>query len=86
VEKIQQVCIRGTPDFLCCISGVFVAIELKMPGESPDPLQYYKLTTIAKTGGIAIVLSPENFDKTLEFLKDIAFQAQDLYAQNEIIQ
>jgi pterin-4a-carbinolamine dehydratase len=86
VVKVQQVSIRGTPDFLLCVSGVFVAIELKTDDGKLDKLQEWNLKKIADTGGIAIVLTPSNLDKTMEFLSDIAQQAQDYFKQNPIIQ
>ena len=85
VEKIQQKCIRGTPDFLCCISGVFVALELKV--DAPiEPLQKHKLEKIAMCGGIAIVVTPENWDETYQFLRQIANEAEHYYKQHGVIQ
>lgn len=86
VVKIQQVSIRGTPDFLLCVSGVFVAIELKTEEGRLDKLQEWNLKKIAESGGIAIVLTPSNVEKTLEFLEEIAHQAQGYFKENEIIQ
>lgn len=45
----------GIPDRIFCIKGLFVAIEIKMPGEDPDELQEYEIDQINKAGGIAIV-------------------------------
>jgi hypothetical protein len=45
--KIQQVGIRGTPDYLICANGNFVALELKREkGLEADPLQTYNLNRI----------------------------------------
>ena len=52
-EKIQQVTIRGTPDLLLCFRGWFVAWELKVGDNVPDPLQEYKLLCIQEAGGVA---------------------------------
>jgi hypothetical protein len=48
----------GTPDFLCCIQGRFVAIEAKAPGKmsNTSPMQEIQLTEIHRAGGIAMVV------------------------------
>jgi hypothetical protein len=72
-EKIQQVCIRGTPDLLCCIAGKFVAIELKASSsEVPDALQDHKLQSIANADGMALVVNPENWTETYIVLETLA--------------
>lgn len=72
-EKIQQVTIRGTPDILGCVSGVFVALELKMDEKAPiEPLQIHKLKRIEKAGGIALVVYPENWDEVYMQLQLLA--------------
>ena len=79
MEKIQQVSLRGTPDFLCCINGCFVALELKnSESEKADSLQRYKLKLISEAGGVGIVVSPENWDTTYEFLHCIAIHGYEL--------
>lgn len=76
MEKIQQVAKRGTPDFLCCMNSTFVAIELKVDAEL-EHLQDYKLELIAKAGGVGLVVTPENWDLTYEFLHTIATQGYE---------
>lgn len=62
--SVQQVSIRGTPDFLACVSGKFVAIELKRKGGGRlDPLQGHNLREIHKTQGYALVVTPECFEE-----------------------
>jgi penicillin-binding protein-related factor A (putative recombinase) len=76
-EKIQQVSIRGTPDFVGCIDGMFIAIELKKSlKDKPDALQEYKLSKIAQSGGIGFVVAPENFKETYQVLLQMAGQAE----------
>ena len=70
-EKIQQKSIRGTPDILACINGVFVAIELKVDSKLSN-LQEYKLKKIRASNGIAIEVTPENWEGHFEVLKIIA--------------
>ncbi len=67
--KVQQVAISGTPDFLMCVHGLFVALELKRDGKAPvSKLQRYELDRIQKARGYALVVYPENWKKVWEFL------------------
>lgn len=43
----------GVPDFLVCYNGHFHAIELKLPGEQPTPIQVLELRDIARAHGTA---------------------------------
>lgn len=53
----------GVPDYICCLKGVFLAIEFKKDIKSkPSELQKYNIKKINDAGGIAIVLRPETFD------------------------
>ena len=47
---------RGTADLLICHRGLFIATELKLPGEEPSKLQEYELGRVRKAGGIAAVI------------------------------
>lgn len=58
---IQQLTITGDPDYLLCVRGKFVALELKAEGEEPRALQQYKLNQVEKAGGVALVANPENW-------------------------
>lgn len=42
---------KGTPDFLCCYHGRFLAIELKAKGNKLEPEQLKATTRILMTGG-----------------------------------
>lgn len=53
---------NGTPDLLCCINGLFMAIEVKSTHGKPSKLQLYKIDEINKAGGVAFVLYPKNFE------------------------
>lgn len=60
--KVQQRSIRGTPDILMCVNGIFIAMELKKSAkDKPDMLQMFTLEQINKAGGIGIAVSPENW-------------------------
>ena len=49
-SPLQQ---RGTPDLLVCYQGRFLALEIKVPGAKPTPLQVHEMTKIGAAGGIA---------------------------------
>ena len=67
--KVQQVAIAGTPDFLGCIRGKFVAIELKVGSGKLSKLQTYNLDRIFSARGLALVATPENWPKIYDSLK-----------------
>lgn len=52
----------GIPDIICCCNGHFVGIEVKAPNGKPSPLQIHNLRQIDKSGGLAILLYPKEFD------------------------
>lgn len=71
--KTQQRSLRGTPDFLMCVAGKFVALELKRSAkEKPDPLQDHNLKLIRDAGGVGLVVFPENWNEVFDQLKIIA--------------
>lgn len=73
LTKTQQRALRGTPDFLMCVNGRFVALELKKSSkEKPDPLQLHNLELIQKAGGVGLVVFPENWNEVYDQLKTIA--------------
>ncbi len=41
----------GAPDRICCIDGLFVAIEVKREGKGPTALQRKRLTEVLDAGG-----------------------------------
>ena len=53
----------GIPDLLCCINGIFVAIELKSKNGKVSELQKIQIERIKKSGGIGLVIYPHDFDK-----------------------
>ena len=65
---IQQMAISGTPDFLLCIRGQFVALELKSEKGGLSALQKYNLDLIAKHGGKVIVSFPSTWEVDKELL------------------
>lgn len=66
---------RGTPDVLACIKGRFVAIEVKRPGNIPNPDQLGELRRWQAAGALACwVQSVEQFDQILDHLDDVSWQ------------
>lgn len=59
--KSQQMTGLGIPDYICCISGLFVAMELKVGKNKTSKLQEFNLGWIRSSGGIAWVVTPENW-------------------------
>lgn len=70
-EPIQQVSIGGSPDFILCVCGIFVALELKSEGGKVSALQRHKLQMIEKAQGAAIVATPANWPKVKEWLTNL---------------
>lgn len=44
---------KGVPDIICCIKGLFVAFEVKVPGKKPTKIQQVYLDKINYIDGIA---------------------------------
>lgn len=65
---IQQMAIHDDPDFLLCINGRFVALELKSRKGKVRPLQDYKLTQVRRTGGLSFVADQDNWDSIKKIL------------------
>lgn len=61
----------GVPDILACIKGRFVGIEVKAEKGKPSPLQIYNKEQIEKSGGIAYILYPKDFEQFKKDVKEI---------------
>lgn len=73
IVKTQQVAIRGTPDLLACVSGRFVALELKRSEDAEvAELQKYNIAKIRKAGGIAYLVDPANWEEVFKHLESLA--------------
>lgn len=53
----------GVPDFLCCVGGVFFAIEAKAGKGKTTALQEDHINRIVESGGVAIVVRETNLDE-----------------------
>lgn len=71
--KTQEVGRRGVPDYVGCVAGQFVALELKHSKfVKVDELQQWNLDAIANACGISFVTYPENWNATWDALQDLA--------------
>lgn len=52
----------GTPDFLVCHRGRFIAIETKAAGNKPTALQEATMQRIREAGGRALVIDETNVE------------------------
>ena len=52
----------GVPDILANVNGYFVAIEVKASNGHPSELQIWNRNKIRNTGGISIVIYPDQWD------------------------
>jgi pantoate kinase len=58
----------GVPDFLCCVSGKFLAIEAKAGKGIPTALQEKNLRDIKAAGGLAMVVNENNIEELKEVI------------------
>ena len=61
----------GIPDLICCISGVFLAIELKGKDGKPTALQKMNIIKINAAGGIGLILYPEKFKDFENLIEEV---------------
>ncbi len=57
--------LRGNPDLILCIAGLFVGIECKLPGEKPTTTQALRLRQIRQAGGRSYVVDDLAMGKAL---------------------
>ena len=50
----------GVPDIICCVKGMFLAIECKAGKNKPTALQDKEMAAILEAGGSVIVINEEN--------------------------
>lgn len=68
--KTQERSIRGIPDYLACINGMFVGLELKRSKKEKmlGTLQDFNIEGINEAKGFALFVYPENFEQVKETL------------------
>lgn len=59
----------GIPDLLVCCNGYFIGVEVKAPNGKPSVLQKRNIREIYESGGIGVVLYPDQFDQFKELIK-----------------
>lgn len=59
----------GIPDILCCCNGYFVAVEVKASNGKPSELQKRNIEKIYESGGIGMILYPDQFNKFKELIR-----------------
>lgn len=75
----------GVPDLLVCCNGYFLGVELKAENGKPSELQLWNIDKIRESGGIAIVLYPnqfEDFKELIQSLKEYA-KVQEFYREEK---
>lgn len=66
----------GVPDFLCCVNGVFFAIEAKAGKGAATALQLKNLNRIIEANGLAMIVREDNLDKLEERIKALMESAK----------
>lgn len=62
ILSLQQISLRGDPDLILCVNGLFVALEIKALGGKATTLQLHTLGAIREAGGAAFVVDPQGWD------------------------
>jgi len=57
--------LRGVPDLVCCINGIFIGIEIKVDKNKPTKLQWFHLERIRKAGGISFWVNEKDWRNIL---------------------
>jgi NADPH:quinone reductase-like Zn-dependent oxidoreductase len=57
---------NGTPDFLICYKGCFIAVEAKAGKGKATALQLVRLREILSAGGAPLIINEENIDSLAE--------------------
>lgn len=83
-EAIQQKAIKGSPDYVLCCNGHFVALELKAKDGIISPIQEEKLSGIIYAGGLSLVADPSNWDQVLKTIEFFLEEDNDCIGTHEI--
>ena len=62
---------RGIPDLLCCVNGMFIAIEVKAENGKPSKIQEMTIDKIQSAGGYAFTLKPSEFEWFKNWLNEV---------------
>lgn len=72
VLKTQERSRRGVPDIFMCLNGDFYGIELKTNEGKVDKLQEMTLLAISNAGGVAVVTTPDQWEKHFGIIRQIS--------------
>lgn len=73
-------------DFIGCYHGVYISVETKAPGKKPTPRQKWRIESVERAGGIALVIDGVEGLKQLECVLDtIKIQRTQLDANTHSI-
>ena len=74
----------GLPDILGCVSGIFIAIELKTTSKV-TAIQAYTLRQIERSNGQSFVMTPSNYWDVIKFLGKLSTltEANEITLGNE---
>ena len=61
----------GIPDLICCVSGRFIALELKSDTGNPTALQQMNIRQINAAGGIGVILYPSGFNDFKKLIREV---------------
>lgn len=61
----------GVPDILACVNGFFVGIEVKAMTGHPSDLQVWNRDEIRKSGGISIIVYPDQWEDFQLLIQDL---------------
>lgn len=76
--KIQMLALLGIPDFIGCIRGQFIALELKRhKSVKLEKIQTYVLRKIEESGGIVYRVDPQNWEQVYKELKLLEKKLRD---------
>ena len=67
----QYISRRGIPDYIMCIKGFFVGLEVKTEVGKLTKLQEYELTRINRAGGLSVTLYGKDIRKMEAIVKFI---------------
>lgn len=61
----------GVPDLLACINGKFIGLEVKKENGKPTDIQLWNIEKIKKSGGIAMVVRPSDYENIEKLIKKL---------------
>lgn len=61
----------GVPDIICCVDGLFLAIECKARGNKPTALQIREIENIRACNGVAVVVDETNWEMVRDLVRKL---------------